>query len=182
MSQTTCWTAWSWFDDCTMVYDLTTQQWCEFASRGLTNYRVQCAVPGPVMGSAVDGRLYRFNGYLDAGGVLERRWAGGFPITGGAHPMNNVRVTCNGGQTPHLEGDYTEPQIEMRFSNDAGQTWSEWEADTLGAQGNYRSLPEWRALGMADAPGILFEWRVTDPVSVRFSGAQINEQHGGRQR
>lgn len=170
------------FDACTMVYDITTQQWCEFGSHGLENYRVQCAIPGPVMGSAVDGRLYRFDGYADAGGPLERRWSGGFALTGGSYPVNNVRVTCNGGQTTHLTGQYAEPQIEMRFSNDYGQTWSDWEADILGAQGNYRALPEWRALGMADAPGILFEWRVTDPVPVRFSGAQINERHGGRQR
>lgn len=170
------------FDTSTMVYDLTTQQWCEFASYDLANYLVQCAIPGPVMGSAVDGRLYRFSGYEDAGGVLERRWAGGFPLTGGSYQVNNVRVTCNGGQATELTGDYADPQIEMRFSNDYGQTWSDWEADTLGTQGNYRALPEWRAMGMADAPGILFEWRVTDPVSVRFSGAQINERHGGRQR
>ena len=170
------------FDASTMVYDLTTQQWCEFASYGLANYRIRCAIAGPVMGSAEDGGLYQFSGYTDAGGPLERRWAGGFPLTGGSYPINNVRVTCNTGQATDLTGDYAEPQIEMRFSNDYGQTWSDWEADTLGAQGNYRALPEWRALGMADAPGLLFEWRVTDPVSVRFSGAQINERHGGRQR
>lgn len=170
------------FDGCTMAYDITTGQWCEFASWGLGNFRVQCAISGPVMGSAIDGRLYRFSGYQDAGGVLERRWRGGFPLTGGSAQINNVRATCNSGQTPFLTGPYTDPQIEMRLSNDYAQTWTDWEGGSLGEQGNYRALPEWRALGIADAPGVLFEWRVTDPVPVRFSGAQINERGGGRQR
>lgn len=170
------------FDACTMAYDITTGEWCEFMSWGLDNFRVQCAIAGPMLGSANDGKLYRFVGYLDAGGVLERRWRGGFPMTGGSVAMNNLRATCNTGQTTYLSGAYADPQIEMRLSNDYAQTWTDWDAESLGVQGDYRALPEWRALGPADAPGVLFEWRVTDPVPVRFSGAQINELGGGRQR
>lgn len=170
------------FDTSTMVYDITTQQWCEFASFNLTNFRGRCAIAGPIIGDDATGTMWSLAGYLDAEGPMERRLRGGVPLSGGSFSMDNVRVTANTGQTPHVEGDYTDPTIEMRFSTDYGQTWSDWDAESLGTQGSYRTLPEWRALGMGDAPGVLFEWRVSDPVDLRFSGALLNESGGGRSR
>jgi len=170
------------FDTSTMVFDITTQQWCEFASWGRDNFRGRCALAGPMVGDDASGVIWTFSGYSDAGGVLERRLRGGISLSGGSLFIANVRVSINSGQARDLTGDYIDPQIEMRYSDDYGQTWSEWEADSMGAQGNYRAMPEWRALGVADAPGRLFEWRVTDPVSFRFSGVTINEKHGGRSR
>lgn len=170
------------FDDSTMVFDITTQQWCEFASWGRANFRGRCALAGPMVGDDTNGEIWTFSGYEDAGGVLERRLRGGLSLSGGSIAINNVRVSINSGQAQDLTGNYIDPQIEMRYSDDYGQTWTEWEADSMGAQGNYRAMPEWRALGVADAPGRLFEWRVTDPVSFRFSGVTINEKHGGRSR
>jgi hypothetical protein len=52
----------------------------------------------------------------------------------------------------------------------------------LGAQGAYRQVPEWRALGMFDFPGLLGECRVTDPVPFRVSAIKVNDPAGGRQR
>lgn len=169
-------------DDYSMVYDITTQQWCEFESFGRDNFRGRCALPGPIIGDDETGAIWSMDGYTDAGGVLERRLRGGAVINGGALPMHNVRVRVDGGQTPFLTGEYSDAQIEMRFSGDYGRTWSDWEACSLGEQGNYRVIPEWRALGLADTPGVLFEWRVTDPIPFRFSGAFLNEKHGGRAR
>lgn len=168
-------------DSDTLVFDVTTGQWCEFESYGRGNFRGNCA-DGTLIGDDETGALWAFSDYIDAGGVLERRLRGGFPIDGGTTGLNVVRVRTEVGGTGFLTGDYVAPVIEMRISNDYGKTWTDWEAETLGAQGEYRTMPEWRALGMGDYPGVLFEWRVTDPVGFRFSGATLNERHGGMAR
>jgi hypothetical protein len=68
------------------------------------------------------------------------------------------------------------------LSDDAGQTWGEWGQDSLGATGNYRTCPEWRALGMFEFPGVMGEVRVTDAVPFRLSAVKINDPKGGRSR
>jgi len=168
-------------DSDTLVYDITTQEWCEFESYGRANFRVLSA-DSTVMGDDETGTLWVFSGYVDAGVQIERRFRGGFPVDGGSVPMSVVRLRAEVGNTSFLIGSYADPVIEMRLSDDYGRTWSDWEAEPLGTQGDYRTMPEWRALGVADYPGILFEWRVTDPIPFRIADALINEQHGGRQR
>jgi hypothetical protein len=96
--------------------------------------------------------------------------------------VNNLRIRSEVGTAPNLTGEYAEPVCEMRVSDDAGTTWGPWESESLGRQGEYRTRVEWRALGMFDAPGILVQFRVTDPVSWRLSGVEVNAQGGGRQR
>lgn len=167
----------------TLAYDAATRQWCEFASYGLTNWRAQCAVAGPVFGSATDGTTIVFNaGHQDFGSVLERRFRAGFPLSGGTVRADNIRLRVNAGQTPDLTGDYINPAVELRTSRDGAQTWGQWRSAALGAQGNYRARVEWRALGMFDEPGGVFEFRCTDPVPFRVAGAYINEPGGGRSR
>jgi hypothetical protein len=68
----------------------------------------------------------------------------------------------------------------LRLSDDAGETWSDWDSDRLGVEGEYRCVPEWRALGMFDFPGVVGEVRVTDPVPFRLSAIKINDPKGGR--
>lgn len=154
--------------------------WSEFASHGETNWIPQCFAGG-VFGSAVDGRTIAWGtGHQDFGGQLERRFRAGMPINGGGVQINNLRLRSNVGQTPFLIGDYADPQVEMRLSDDGGQTWDAWEGESLGAQGEYRAQPEWRALGLASYPGFLTEFRVTDPVPWRVSDVLANEPFGGR--
>lgn len=164
----------------TQVWNQRAGTWSEFASYGVDNWLPQCYAAG-VFGSALDGRtLVWGDGYSDFDGVLERRWRGGFPINSGGASIDNVQVRSNVGQTPFLTGTYENPQIEMRISRDAGQTWSAWRSTSLGAQGSYRELVQWRSCGMASRPGFLAEFRVTDPVPVRVSDVLINEGYGGR--
>lgn len=167
-------------DDETQVWGWRSKLWSEFQSYGQTNWIPQCFAGG-VFGSAVDGRTIEWGtGHLDFGGVLERRFRGGFPINSGGLIVGNVQLRCNVGQTPFLTGDYTEPVVEMRLSRDAGQTFGSWKAVSLGSQGNYRTRVQWRALGQASQPGFLAEFRTTDPVPLRVSDVLINEQWGGR--
>lgn len=164
----------------TQVYNPRSGLWCEFASYGQPNWIPQCAV-GSVFGSSVDGKTLTWGtDSLDLGGVLERRFRAGVNINAQGFVVNRLQVRANVGQTPYLTGVYANPVMEMRLSPDAGHTWEPWEPAPLGVQGDYRALPEWRALGMASYPGLFAEFRVTDPVSLRISEVLVNEGWGGR--
>lgn len=158
----------------TMAYDVTTQQWCELRSYGRDNFRA-----GANFGDDETGKIWSFSGYDE--GPMERLFMAG-SVLEQAVQIDNLRMVCEVGTTPNLTGDYAEPVIEMGYSDDAGNTWSEYEAESIGAQGQYRQRVEWRALGMFDDPGVLFRFRITDPVSFRVSGVGLNEATGGRSR
>lgn len=164
----------------THVWNQRSGTWSEFQSYGQPNWIPQCYAAG-VFGSAIDGRTMEWTeAHEDLGGVLERRFRGGFALNSGGIIIANVQVRCNVGQTPFLAGEYLEPTIEMRLSRDAGQTWGSWRGVSLGQQGNYRTKVQWRHCGMASQPGFLGEFRVTDPVPLRVSDCLINEAWGGR--
>ena len=168
-------------DDFSKLYDAQTRQWYDFESYGLDNWRALTAIQGPYFGDDATGSIWRFDGFYDALGPLERRFRAG---AGLESPMivDNIRLTVNVGQATLLEGEYSEPVIEMRTSDDAGITWSAWEQSALGVQGAYRTSAEFRRVGMFDDPGMLVEFRCTDPVPFRVSAVQANVNSGGRQR
>lgn len=163
-------------DTNTMLYDVTTQEWCERQSYGRPNWRA-----GPGLGDDETGAIWELDGYVDAGGVFERRLRAGSRLDLAA-VVENIRLLAEVGTTEYLTGTYANPTIEMRFSNDAGNTWTAWEGVTLGLQGSYRERVEWRPCETFDDPGMLFEFRVTDPVGFRLSAIEENAAGGGRSR
>ena len=168
-------------DTKTLVFNITSGLWSEFSSIGRVNWRVACA-NGALMGDDETGHIWEFGGYLDAGQPIERRISAGFVVDGGTVPVRNVRLRHDVGQTDFLTGEYDEPIMEARFSDDGGQTYTGWLQASMGRQGEYRTMIEWRALGAASFPGRIFEFRTTAPVSSRITGALINEMGGGRSR
>jgi len=169
-------------DTGTWLFDAQTKQWCEFASYGRTNWRARCSVGG-LFGDDETGQIWTLGpGYSENDGVLERRFRAGTPMTGGAVPVDNIRLGVNVGETPDLTGDYDNPSVEMRTSRDAGRTWGMWRLTALGAQGKYRTRVEWRRCGLFDEPGLLAEFRVADPVPFRVASVSVNEPGGGRSR
>lgn len=167
-------------DNETQVFNQRTGTWSEFSSHNLSNWIARCHSSG-IFGSAIDGRTLEFGPLVnEIGLIFERRFRAGFPINGGGVQISNLRLRANPGQTEYLAGEYADPVVEMRFSRDAAQTWSNWRATSLGEQGNYRQRIEWRQLGLASAPGFMAEFRVTSPVGFRASGVFANEPTGGR--
>lgn len=76
-----------------------------------------------------------------------------------------------------------EPAIlRMRWSDDQSRSWTDWKEATTGFGGQYRRRVRYRRLGMIDAPGRVFEFSMTDPVEIRFSGVSMNPPGGGRGR
>lgn len=167
-------------DNETHAWNMKTGLWNELESYGQSNWIPQCFAGG-VFGSAIDGRTMQWgDGHVDLGGVLERRFRAGFPLDSGGVSITNVQLRLNVGQTPFLTGDYLDPQVEMRVSRDAAQTWGKWKGVSMGAQGAYRKKVQWRGLGMASQPAFVAEFRCSDPVPFRCSAVLVNEQYGGR--
>lgn len=165
-------------DDETQCYNARTGAWSKFVSE-LGQWNARCHAQG-VFG-ADDGKTLAFGeGYEELGNSMERRFVAGYPINGGGLDVSNIRLRVNPGQTTFLTGQYADPVIEMRLSRDVGQTWGPFKQTSLGRQGEYSKRIEWRALGLASYPGLLAEFRLTDPVALRVSGVFINEEFGGR--
>lgn len=171
-------------DDGTFAFDVATGQWCEFASYGRDNWRAQCASTlGAVtcLGDDEDGTVWTLSGVEDGEGTLEVRWTAAIPSEG-PFRLDVLRIEANSGHTPVLTGQGADPVVEMRSSRDAGATWGDWSEASLGLQGNYRRLTEWRCLGLFDDPGAVLEFRCTDPVGLRVSKVYVPEKRGGRSR
>lgn len=163
----------------TWVFSARSGLWSQFASYDETNWIAQCYAGG-VFGASRDGLTLAWNsGHLDLGGQLERRFRAGVPINAGGVVVNNLILRANIGQTPYLAGDYADPQIELRTSRNAGQTWGAWKPKSMGAQGEYRKKLQWLGLGMFSQPGMLTEFRLTAPTPLRVSGVFANEPFGG---
>lgn len=170
-------------DDKTLAYDCATQQPCEFQTDE-GNWIAQCATmqgDTAYFGHSSTGQVMVFDGWDDLGDEMERRLTFTQQLDSPVS-IDVVRVWANSGSGEVLSGQGSDPTIELRLSDDGGRTWGEWAQDRLGAEGEYRCVPEWRALGMFDFPGVMGELRVTDPVPFRLSAIKVNDPKGGRSR
>jgi hypothetical protein len=165
----------------TLVYDCATQGWCEFQTNGGQWIASHAAMVDKTayFGHQSTGALLGFSGWTDQGVELERLFTAAMPLDAPV-TVNRLSLWANSGRTGVLSGQGSAPQIEMRSSDDAGNTWTDWDGADLGVAGDYRAVPEWRALGQFGFPGAMFGFRVTDPVPVRISAVKVNDPGGGR--
>ncbi len=158
----------------TMAFDLTTGAWAEWASHGRSHFRGStCAMVGATafIGDAVSGRVFRLDpeASTDGGEPLERT-VSAFVQAQGSIDCSSVALVCGVDRAPETD----EAVAELRYSDDDGRTWSDWEPRGLGRLGDYGARPRWTRLGRIRG-GRLFEFRVTDPVRVSFAAALLNE-------
>lgn len=171
-------------DAATMCYDAASGQWCEFQSYGKTNFRARSAVFSggqTLLGDDSTGDVWQFGGYADEP-ILLREIVGAIPIKGGAVIIDNLTLDAAVGRTEPLEGQGSDPMVELETSRDGGATWGYPRPAAMGRQGEYRRLVRWRRMGMFDAPGAMFRLRMTDPARLRISDVLVNEPGGGRGR
>ncbi len=163
----------------TLVYDCSSKQWCEFQSSGGQWIVAHAAMSGNIayFGHATTASLMGWSEWDDMGASMERRLSFAQQLDAPTS-IDVIRLWVNSGATTTV----SDPAIELRLSDDAGQTFGAWDADRLGGIGEYRCAPEWRALGMFDFPGVLGEIRVTDAVPFRLSAIKINDESGDRAR
>lgn len=160
----------------TWAYDITTGETFELRSYGRSNFRC-----GPDFGDDETGKIWQFVDYGadNDEGIVERILTAGERLLE-PKSYDSVTIECEVGTTPFLTGNYTEPTIEFRTSDDGGNTWTDWETDTLGPQGDYRKIVQYNALGMFSLPGAMFQIRLTDPAPYRVSGFYDNQSVHGR--
>ncbi len=170
----------------TFVYDPATQQWGEWGSYGLDYWRAHVGTTASgqiICGDAVNGNLYTLSDdvSLDGSGIIVREFAAILPTD---QPVACYSLTIEAavGATASLSGQGANPQVEMRYSDDYGNTWGPWEAVSLGAQGEYRVRPQWNGLGLVDAPGRVFQFRLADPAPWRITRVGINDNLKGKAR
>lgn len=154
--------------------------WTKFETYGETSWEPRYYTNG-FFGSSVTNRLLTWSSaYLDVDRpVLERRFRVYNENTKPSLVIHNLILRTEVGTTSYLEGTYADPTVELRTSKDGGNTWSSWRGTSLGRQGDYAALARWFGLGVFSYPGLLFEFRVTDPVSFNALVVYINEPYGG---
>lgn len=167
--------------EATFVYDAATglwhewqrfgENWCTFTHH--TFFNNQHIVGGKT------GNLYVLDPsvYTDAGTVIQRRQvtpvyqADGKPLR-----VSCVELGIDAG-VGLTTGQGSDPQIAMRFSKDAGRTWSNEYLRSIGALGDYRTRCVWRNLGRAH------EWALeityTDPTPYTMFEGLASATAGG---
>lgn len=166
-------------DDETWVFGIRNQLWAQFKSYNEDNWVCTCYENG-YFGTIRNGALAQWSDdYSDFGGIIQRTFNGWLSLYGEPMWLSNVVLRTNPGTTPYLEGDYSEPFVELRTSQDGGKTWQPWQRQSLGVQGNYRARVMWSSLGQFGYPGILVQIRNSNPVPFRVSGLTYNEPFGG---
>jgi len=163
----------------TWVFDLISRKWFNWSSYGEDYFKPHLGAQIGGMALAAsdeDGTIWKVDAdaLTDAGQPIERRFTGYVPLKGSWAIVDSVSLHCAVG-VGLVSGQGVEPKVGLRYSTDQGKTWSPWMFEDLGAMGQYETRVIWRRLGRIDAPGIYFEWIVTDPIEVRVSDARMND-------
>lgn len=161
----------------TLAYDVSTGRWTQFTYNGGVFPSV-----GLFDGETTyigGAEVWTLTDRADDDGVAMERLFTSVAATEAPVACDCIEIQLSPGVT--AVGD--EPAIvATRFSDDQGRTWSDWREASTGFGGDYRKRVRVRRLGMIDAPGRLFEHRITDNTNIRFSGVEMNPPNGGRSR
>lgn len=111
---------------------------------------------------------------LDGSAEFAVTFTGFVELLEGQIPCVNVELICATGAAP-LSGQGSSPLIQMRYSDDAGNTFGPWKEASMGATGKYLTRVRWNNLGNIKAPyGRIFQFNCSDPIGRRFSSLQMN--------
>jgi hypothetical protein len=170
----------------TWVYDVATQAWHERAgwSDGeFVRHRSNCQVEfnsQNVVGDYQNGNIYAFDleVYADNGAIQKwlRSWRALPPN------QNNLKRTAQHSLQLDAEtgvglndGQGSNPQVMLRWSDDGGHTWSSEHWASMGKIGAFFYRTFWRRLGMTTKlRDRVYEVSGTDPVKIAIVGAELN--------
>ena len=170
----------------TWVYDAATQAWHERAGwdNGLfARHRSNCQVVFNneiLVGDFENGNIYAFdlNVYSDNGDIQKwlRSWralpTGTNDLKRSAH--HSLQIDCQTGVGLN-DGQGSDPQIMLRWSDDGGHTWSNEYWMSMGKIGAYFYRAIQRRLGMTlKLRDRVYEISGTDPVKIAIMGAQLH--------
>lgn len=174
----------------TLVYDISTGQWTEYASPGLEYWRPHIGMNWAGMGATTAARGFGTNIVCadDTEGVLyiidptlsmDDDPTTGTPaafsrkFTGLVTTRGRDTINCNAVQLTASLGNpaVTGASVTLRTSDDGGFNWTSHGSVTVSAA-SYNQVIEWRALGLIKHPGRLFEFTDSGALA-RVSGADM---------
>lgn len=166
-------------DEITWVYDVSTGQWAQWDSYGLTEFRGCVGLTTEnitYFGDIVSDQIWTLNigTYTDGDDPIIRVVPAFFSIPAGSLPNYNTQLFCRPG-VGLTSGQGENPIVEMRYSDTQGLTWSDWMESDLGTMGDYKPRAVWYRLGIVNAPGRYYEFRCSDPVNFTVEYANRDE-------
>lgn len=177
----------------TFIYDLTTKQWCKFATAGYNGWNMKVgtewgASKRIVAADSVGPYVWELkpDEKLDEGfRPIDHIVTGGIPLRSRVHVgMSSLRVTASVGDLQSLTG----VEFKMRFSDDNGKTYSEYYTVELTPDDHSQEIA-FRSLGSFMAPGRVIELSDSGgPIRIdgcdagldNFEGDAQQPQGGGR--
>lgn len=167
----------------TWVYDLTTDEWHEWAYRNTETgnpgrHRAICHAffnGKNYVGDYADGRIYELSlsTYTDDGDpiVCERSFPH-FEDKKQRLFWHSLQIDFETG-VGLTTGQGSDPQVQLCWSDDGGRTWSNWHNKDIGRIGEYSARVKWNRLGQSRTR--VYSIRVSDPVPVSISDNTIAE-------
>jgi hypothetical protein len=170
----------------TWVFDTATEAWHQragFSNGSFLRHRSNCQMffnNEVIVGDYLDGRVYAFDldVYADDGDIQKwlRSWRAVPPgqnnLKRAAH--HTLQLDCETG-VGLVTGQGSNPQVMLRWSDDAGHTWSNEHWRSMGAIGQYGARVFWRRLGMTvKLRDRVYEASGTDPVKIAIMGAELS--------
>jgi hypothetical protein len=176
-------------DDQTWVYDATTRQWHNRATRNrLLNINHKW---NPLYSQFAYGKTYFGSDdsavllYLDTNKYDE--WDGTpivreliSPTYISSHEqfaIKSLQLDIEVGGTKVLVGQGSNPQIMLQVSKDGGYTWSNEKWRSLGALGKYTTRVKWHVLGYGTK--VAFRFVISDPISVIINSIVLETENSG---
>ena len=146
----------------TYVYDTTTKQWSRWYTEGfdgMWNMKAGTMWGGlrVVAGDAISGEVWM----LDPTQMMDESWRDmTHVVTGGILLRGRVYVGMAAlnlsGSVGEVTSDDGTTVMQMRFSDDLGQTWSDYYPMVV-TQGDFSDEMAWRSLGSFNDPGRIIE-------------------------
>jgi len=169
----------------TWVYDVATGGWHErarFENGQFYRHQSNCQMNYNgeiVVGDYGNGNLYAFDLDVFTDNGAPQKWLRSWralpsdqnTLKRTAH--HSLQLDCETG-TGLVTGQGSNPQVMLRWSDDAGHTWSNEHWASMGAKGAYGTRVIWRRLGMTgQLRDRVYEVSGTDPVKVAITGAEL---------
>lgn len=161
----------------TYVYDQTSGQWSQWQTNGLPGWNMELGTTWKnkvIAGDQSNPIIWELDpsSFLDDGFKPQtRKVTGGYPLRQRTFLSNYAfRITASLGQPDvPLTAPATEPTVQLRFSDDAGRSFTDAGTVTIKSI-DFTQEISWLSLGTMNAPGRV--WEITDTGAVaRIDGA-----------
>lgn len=169
----------------TWVYDVATNAWHERAgwdAGRFTRHRSSCQMffnNETIVGDYENGNIYAFDHDVYADDTEIQRWlrswralpTGKNNLTSTQHHSLQIDIEAGVGLS---SGQGSDPELMLRWSDDAGHTWSSGRQIKMGKMGEYGRRVIFRRLGATDKlRDRVYELTGTDPVKIAIMGAEL---------